>query len=670
MPKSREAWLIEKFNQDGRAVLALEWLDGSRPQDVKGEAPTGETVDPEAVSKRTAKVNHSGHRTVTLGSGRGALLLHRQTCSPPVPVTVAPLTLSVRLYPSSLTCSPDLSTFPPETLYWPEFDNGVAAALELPAIHDVSREWVLKHVKVDLKRTSAVQELPELGAYRHAGLLFGLGLLGHFKLLRADDFYKILKPPTDQACISTLLGAAASSISLGKSTVAARLCFLHIPGLLLQCAADLEISGVVQSAAVVAAGLCCALTADRAAAEAFLGEIGRRPVAGDKVLVADSECYSLSAGFALGIVCLGKGGMMPKDIALDMRLLGLAGLGPVCSLPAAATANRTSTRLGDAATRSNLVWDGVMPNLTLTAPAALVAIGLCFWRTGHASLATALLPPQTLSELYSGPRPDILLLRSLSRCLVLWETIEPSGLDDLVALPHYLTSEGISGLQKREAGRQSDSDTPSKVDWLLLARARLFMQAGAALALGLKFAGTGNSAARATLLAFARKLVLDTRWSAPSSAARLASRSTCAVMPDKYTLETCRGVALVSLAMVCSGSGDLEILRLLRSSRRRSDENSTFASHWATHHSLGLLFLGGGRYTLSSGRPEAVACLLLSALPRYACHSADNSFVLHACRHLYAVAAVPKKNESEKENVQSSNAEVRIKSVLEALRPN
>ena len=141
-------------------------------------------------------------------------------------------------------------------------------------------------------------------------------------------------------------------------------------------------------------------------------------------------------------------------------------------------------------------------------------------------------------------------------------------------------------------------------------------------------------------------------------------------MPDKYTLETCRGVALISLSMVCAGSGDLDVLRLLRSSRRRADEQSTFASHWATHHSLGLLFFGGGGYTLTSSRPEALACLLLSALPRYACHSGDNSFVLHACRHLYAVAAVPKENEVEKENVQSANAEVRIKSVLEALRPN
>jgi hypothetical protein len=54
---------------------------------------------------------------------------------------------------------------------WPEFHNGVAAALRLSLGQTaISRTWI-------------VYNKPESANYAHAGVLMGLGLQGHLKVL-------------------------------------------------------------------------------------------------------------------------------------------------------------------------------------------------------------------------------------------------------------------------------------------------------------------------------------------------------------------------------------------------------------------------------------------------------------------------------------------------------
>lgn len=53
-------------------------------------------------------------------------------------------------------------------------------------------------------------------------------------------------------------------------------------------------------------------------------------------------------------------------------------------------------------------------------------------------------------------------------------------------------------------------------------------------------------------------------------------------------------------AQVMSGSGDLQVLRLIRQLRVRVGRPEvTYGSHLATHMALGLLFLGSGRLVLT-----------------------------------------------------------------------
>lgn len=76
-----------------------------------------------------------------------------------------------------------------------------------------------------------------------------------------------------------------------------------------------------------------------------------------------------------------------------------------------------------------------------------------------------------------------------------------------------------------------------------------------------------------------------------------------------------------------AGTGNLEVMRFVRYLRTRVGLSSssvvTYGSHLMIHMALGLLFLGGGRYTLSNS-PAAVAALIAAFYPKFPTHSNDS----------------------------------------------
>ena len=72
-----------------------------------------------------------------------------------------------------------------------------------------------------------------------------------------------------------------------------------------------------------------------------------------------------------------------------------------------------------------------------------------------------------------------------------------------------------------------------------------------------------------------------------------------------------------------AGTGNLDVLRLTRQLHCRISGDVPYGSHMAVHMAIGLLFLGGGRYTLSTSGP-AIAALLCSIYPRFPENSSDN----------------------------------------------
>lgn len=102
-------------------------------------------------------------------------------------------------------------------------------------------------------------------------------------------------------------------------------------------------------------------------------------------------------------------------------------------------------------------------------------------------------------------------------------------------------------------------------------------------------------------------------------------------------LELSIAVTAISLGSVGAGTGDLDIMRLLREIRWKTEDVS-FGSHVAISMSFGLLFLGGGRASLRRD-DFSIACLLLSFLPRFPSRTIDNQYHLQALRHLYVLAS-------------------------------
>ena len=98
----------------------------------------------------------------------------------------------------------------------------------------------------------------------------------------------------------------------------------------------------------------------------------------------------------------------------------------------------------------------------------------------------------------------------------------------------------------------------------------------------------------------------------------------------KSTFTDCsenRSTKYFYLFLVMAGTGDLDVIRLVRFLRSRVGPNKhstvTYGSHMALHMALGLLFLGGGRYTLNT-QPESVAAMLAAFFPKFPTHSNDN----------------------------------------------
>ena len=111
-------------------------------------------------------------------------------------------------------------------------------------------------------------------------------------------------------------------------------------------------------------------------------------------------------------------------------------------------------------------------------------------------------------------------------------------------------------------------------------------------------------------------------------------------MRDRPTLETCLDVATLSLGLVMAGTGDLDALRVMRAQRKRLDAGVTYGNHMAIHMAIGMLFLGGGRYTLSRSN-GAIAALVCSLYPRFSLNTSANRYYLQAFRHLYVLAIEP-----------------------------
>ncbi|WFD23515.1 Anaphase-promoting complex subunit 1 [Malassezia equina] len=454
-------------------------------------------------------------------------------------------------------------THEPAELEWPEFHNGVASALEMGAA-PVDSSWIFAHAS-DTRGARA----------RHAGFLLGLGLHGHLRTLGRVHAYRYLAPRHTLTTMGLVLGLAASFVGTADP-VARQIMAVQVAAFLPAGSVPLQMAPLTQATGLLGMGLVFCGTDHRWTAARLAAQLDA-PLDSNDALDRHRDVYAHCAGLALGLVHLGRarrtGMTSATDLALTARLCRL--LTPTDDTPPLA------------AVRS--------------AGAASLALALLFLRSQRRDIADALAPP-TLDAL-THRRPDLLLTRALARALILWDAT-PNDAWLATACPALTDPTTLDPHQ---------------------ALAFYYIRAGACLALGLQYAGTGNVQARAVLL---RQL----SW-APDPPTSYEARLV------RAAILTLHDVVHLALSCVMAGTGDVETLRVLRAAHGALDV--PYGSHMATHMALGLLCLGGGRVSVGQS-DRAIAALLLTCLPPFPLAPDDTGAHLPALRHFYMLALSPR----------------------------
>ncbi|CAG4961366.1 unnamed protein product [Colias eurytheme] len=562
-----------------------------------------EISDHDFIEEQEKYLYAMGTRTMALPVGRGMLTLRSLPCSPTEPLTLPKLCVSGRgPPPRSNTINLSASDTSPHCLLWPTFHNGVAAGLALVPMtgSNIDSSWIIYN------KPRGTQDM----STEHAGFLLALGLNGHLKDMPYMNMYEYLVKCHEMISIGLLLGLAATYRGT-MDVQATKMLSIHVEALLPASSVELDIQHGILVAAVLGVGLLYQRTAHDHYAQVLLREIGKPP-GPEMENCVEREGYALAAGLALGCVCL-RAGDRPHlgHLAPTLRTYMLGG------------DRRGNGNQKDKYKQGSFaIREGTTVNLDVTSPGATLALGLIYMQSNNQALAEWLEPPST-AYMLDFVRPDLLMLRVISRGLVLWDSIEPTE--------EWVESQVPSTINPYCFVKPTDEN----IDYEAMNQAYCNIIAGACFALGLRYAGSGCEEARDTALHFVRRL--DAAWAgAPDLAGAATLEATCCV-------------CLLAAGMIMAGRGDIPVLRVCRRLRTRTARGAarperaplTHGAQMAVHCTIGLLFLGGCRATLST-TPEAVAALIIAFFPKFPTHTEDNRYHLQAFRHLYVLAVEPR----------------------------
>ncbi|XP_017320052.1 anaphase-promoting complex subunit 1 isoform X1 [Ictalurus punctatus] len=590
------------WSRDLRVQEVRRLLQSSRP--VRVNVPhLPEVSDHEYIEEKENKLLQLCQRTMALPVGRGLFTLFSYHPVPTEPLPVPKLNLTGRAPPRNTTV--DLNSgnvdVPPNMASWPSFHNGVAAGLKIAPASRVESAWIAYNKP---KSTELANE--------YAGFLMALGLNGHLTKLATLNIHDYLTKGHEMTSIGLLLGVSAAKLGTMDMSVT-RLLSIHVPALLPPTSTELDVPHSVQVAAVVGIGLVYQGTGHRHNAEVLLAEIGRPP-GPEMEYCTDRESYSLAAGLALGMVCLGHGS----------NLIGMTDLNVPEQLYQYMVGGHRRTHTGINREKhkspSYQIKEGDTINVDVTCPGATLALAMIYLKTNNRSIADWLKAPDTMF-LLDFIKPEFLLLRTLARCLIMWDEILPNE--------EWVTS-NVPQIIQENIGLQEEALVSEDLNMETLVQAHDYIIAGACMAVGFRFAGSANSDAFDCLYKFARNFMKS-----------LTSTTSTATVSGQYNLQTCLSMVLLATSMVMAGSGNLKVLQLCRFLHKRTFGEMNYGFHMSHHMALGLLFLGGGRYTLSTSN-SAIAALLCALYPHFPAHSTDNRYHLQALRHLCVLAAEPR----------------------------
>ncbi|CAG8971031.1 hypothetical protein HYALB_00005269 [Hymenoscyphus albidus] len=564
------------FKDDRRMNEAMSILNTSRPTVArcKSEPHWSESELLEAQKEHAQML---AYRTLAIPAGRGLMYFSARVPLLTERLMIGGFNLSCVMKPDNNTVGVEKSAYTEEKVCWAFFHAGVAAGLSISRdAKGIDTSWILFN--------KPVQDLSN----RHAGFLLALGLNGHLKSVAKWVAFKYLTPKHTMTSIGLLLGLAASYMGTMDSLIT-RLLSVHVTRMLPPGAAELNLSTLTQTTGIMGIGLLYCNTQHRRMSEIMVSEIEHIDTETEEEPLRN-EGYRLAAGFALGFINLGKGSDLQglHDMRLTERLLTLAA----------------------GAKKVDLVH--VLDKATA---AAVMAIALIFMKSENQVLARKIDVPDSLLQ-FDYVRPDIFLLRTLAKNLILWSKIEPSFAWIKSSLPttyrYRATLENVKVL--------TSDDLPF-----------YDIVTGLCFSIALRYAGSGSTPVRDLLIHYLDQLIRICRIEAETYDQKLT----------RNTVRKCQDLLALGLATIMAGSGDLEVFRRLRSLHGRDDSATTYGSHLASHLAIGALFLGGGTFTFGTSN-MAIAALLVAFYPIFPSSVQDNKSHLQAFRHFWALAAEPR----------------------------
>lgn len=561
------------FKDDRRMNEAMDILNTSRPTVARCRSEP-HWSESELLEAQKEHAQMLAYRTLAIPSGRGLMYFSARVPLLTERLMIGGFNLSCVMKPDNNTVGVDKNAYTEEKVCWSFFHAGVAAGLSISRdAKGIDTSWILFN--------KPVQDLSN----RHAGFLLALGLNGHLKSVAKWVAFKYLTPKHTMTSIGLLLGLAASYMGTMDSLIT-RLLSVHVTRMLPPGAAELNLSTLTQTTGIMGIGLLYCNTQHRRMSEIMVSEIEHIDTETEEEPLRN-EGYRLAAGFALGFINLGKGSDLQglHDMRLTERLLALAA----------------------GAKKVDLVH--VLDKATA---AAVMAIALIFMKSENQVLARKVDVPDSLLQ-FDYVRPDVFLLRTLAKNLIMWSKIEPSFVWIKNSLPisyRYRASlENVKVLT---------SDDLPFYDII----------AGLCFSIALRYAGSGSFPVRDLLIHYLDQLMRICRIEADTYDKKLT----------RSTVRNCQDLVALGLATIMAGTGDLVVFRRLRSLHGRDDNETPYGSHLASHLAIGALFLGGGTFTFGTSN-MAIASLLVAFYPIFPSSVQDNKSHLQAFRHFWALAA-------------------------------
>lgn len=539
-------------------------------------APEPEWSDTELLEAQQELAKVIATRTLSVSPGRGLLFYSARLPLLTEKFPVHGFTLSCVMKPTDTTVTADRNLYTEEKTSWAFFHAGVEAGLSISKYaKGIDTSWILFNKPRDLTN-------------RHAGFLLALGLNGHLRRIAKWVAFKYLTPKHTMTSIGLLLGLSASYLGT-MDTLITRLLSVHVTRMLPPGAAELNLSPLTQTSGIMGIGLLYCNTQHRRMSEIMLSEMENidQEDSSNPLENLRDEGYRLAAGFALGYINLGMGKRLVglQDMHITERLLVIA----------IGTKKVDKVHILDKATA-----------------AATVAIALIFMKTQDESLARKIDIPDTLHQ-FDYVRPDLFLLRTVARHLIMWDSIKPNS--------GWMKEQLPLVFQQKHSLNSIRTLTSEDMPFFNIV-------AGLCLSIGLRFAGSGCLDARNLLCHYIDQYMRICKLPTLSYDGKLA----------RITVRNCQDVIVLAACCVMAGTGDLHIFRRLRSLHGRTDGETPFGSHLAAHFAIGVLFMGGGTYTFGTSN-LATASLLCALFPLFPNAVLDNKSHLQAFRHFWVLAA-------------------------------